>query len=63
MRDWWKYILAWFRWSDSAVCEMSNRGHGQDFHDYPDADIDGEPAPPMHFHTYTCRRCGKEFGI
>ncbi len=30
-----------------------------DMHDYPDSDI----ALPLHFYTYTCRHCGKEFQI
>ena len=54
----WKLFLAYTRWSKSAVCEMSKGLEGwADFHDYPD-DVDGVPD---HFHTLTCKRCGKEF--
>ena len=57
----WKWFLAYFRFSEKAVCEMSNAGHGVDYHDYPDAT---EPLNyPMHFYTYTCKRCGKKFTI
>lgn len=51
-----KWFLAYFRLSKRAVCEMSVGS--KDYHDYPDA---GEP--PMHFYTYTCKRCGKKFEI
>lgn len=50
-------ILAYFRLSKRAICEAS-RGK-RDFHDYPDATV----KTPMHFHTYQCERCGKEFSI
>lgn len=55
----WKYLLAWFHWSDKAVCEMSLYGY-RDFHDYNDAKGN---KTPWHFHTYECERCGKEFTI
>ena len=63
MKELWKYFLAWTRFSEKAVCEMSNRGHGMDFHDYPDAENFESSDSPMHFHIYKCKRCGKEFGI
>ena len=59
MKRLWMVFLAFFRLSESAVCEMS-KGHGlHDYHDYPD-DIHGEP---WHFTTLTCKRCGKDFTI
>lgn len=55
-----RWLLAHFRLSKSAVCEMSvGRGLHDDFHDYPDAD----PPYPWHLHVHRCRRCGKEFCI
>lgn len=39
----WKWILAMFRLSGKAVCEMSAMP-GHDYHDYPD-DIHGEGRP------------------
>jgi hypothetical protein len=53
----WKLFLAWTRLSKAAVCEMSKGS--VDFHDYPD----GTTPEPMHFHIYTCARCGKHFSI
>ena len=53
---WWRF-LAWARLSEKAICTMSI--NGRDYHDYPD----GHEQWPMHFHTYQCRRCGKEFSI
>jgi hypothetical protein len=56
----WQLFLARFHLSDKAVCEQSR---GRDlftcFHDYQDS----EEGVPMHFHTYTCKRCGKNFTI
>lgn len=53
----YSWLLASFRLSDSAVCEMSK---GLSPHaDFPD-DIDGYPD---HFCTLTCKRCGKHFTI
>lgn len=57
MRRAWTIFLAWTRLSLTAVCEAS-KGHA-DFHDYPD----GTVKEPMHFHIYTCERCGKHFSI
>ena len=60
MRRAFLWFLAFFRLSDSAVCEMSKgRGLYDDFHDYPD-DIN---KLPMHMVTLTCVRCGKRFCI
>lgn len=60
LRKAWPWVLARFRLSDAAVCEMSRgRGLADDYHDYPDSD----PPEPWHFHTHKCRRCGKEFTI
>jgi hypothetical protein len=54
---WW-WLLARFRLSDRAVCEMSRgRGPHEDFHDYED-DVHGLPD---HFALLTCKRCGKTF--
>lgn len=56
----WRWLLAYFRLSNSAVCEMSvGKGLGDDFHDWPD----GVANYPWHMHTHRCRRCGKEFEI
>lgn len=55
-----KWLLAYFRLSKKAVCEMSaNRGLYNDFHDYPDT-IDQYPE---HFQVLICARCGKGFYI
>jgi hypothetical protein len=55
----WKWFLAFFRLSPSAVCEMSiGRGLYDDYHDYPDAD-----GYPEHMIVKECRRCGKRFYI
>jgi hypothetical protein len=57
----WKLFLAHLHWSDKAVCEMSvGRGPLNDFHDWTDGTGLGTP---IHFHTYRCSRCGKEFQI
>lgn len=54
----WKWFLARFRLSESAVCEMSKgRGLADDFHDYPDDEL----GTPAHFVTLKCKRCGKSF--
>lgn len=54
-----KLVLAYFRLSKSAVCEMSvGRGMFDDFHDYHDSDMG-----PVHFHIHTCARCSKRFCI
>jgi len=59
LRKKWRRFLAYFRLSESAICEES-RGMGMiDFHDYHD-DIDGYPD---HFCKLKCKRCGKEFTI
>ena len=56
----WLLFLAHTRWSKRAVCVMSiGRGLYDDFHDYHDATF----PIPSHFHTYECKRCGKEFMI
>ena len=53
-----RWLLAYFRISKKAVCEMSKGlGMHNDFHDYPD-DVVGTPS---HFVIMTCRRCGKLF--
>ncbi len=55
----WKRFLAWMRWSDDAVCEMSiGLDYDNDYHDYPDDDLG-----PAHFVMLRCQRCGKEFCI
>lgn len=54
----WRRFLALYRLSNTAICEESRGEH--DYHDYPD---ESEFAPPMHFYTYRCARCGKEFTI
>jgi hypothetical protein len=59
---WVNTMLALFRLSDKAVCEISN--DNIDYHDYPDAATPEDPRPdPMHFYEYTCSRCGKKFFI
>jgi len=56
----WKLFLATFHLSDDAVCEMSEgRGIYNCFHDY----CDSVEKVPLHFHLYTCERCGKRFSI
>lgn len=57
MRNFWETIKAFFRWDLDAVCRQSTGK--ADYHDYPDGTID----TPMHFYTYTCKRCGKAFEI
>lgn len=57
MRRLWRMFLAWARLDLTAVCEMSEGMH--EFHDYPDGTI----KEPIHFHNYTCERCGKQFCI
>lgn len=60
IRRLWRWVQARFHWNDLAVCEMSvDREVYNDFHDY----CDSEEKVPMHFHAYTCVRCGKEFII
>lgn len=60
MKRLWLWFLAFWRLSDSAVCEMSKgRDAYHDFHDYPD-DVIGEP---FHMILLTCKRCGKQFFI
>jgi hypothetical protein len=54
-----KFLLARFRLSESAVCEMSAGKGEYDFHDYPDS-IEGKP---LHFYLLECKRCGKKFRI
>lgn len=55
----WKRLLAHFRLSKRAVCELS--AGERDYHDYRDAAP--EFRSPMHFYTYECERCGKAFTI
>lgn len=56
----WYRLLARFRLSNWAICEMSKgRGLHDDYHDYPDSTL-GEPE---HFVALVCKRCGKEFFI
>lgn len=60
MSWYWRLLLARFRLSKSAVCEMSaGKGTFDDYHDYPDS-IYGQP---WHFIDHTCKRCGKKFAI
>ncbi len=55
----WRLFLAFFRLSNTAICEMSvGRAEWNDFHDYPDGG-----QSPWHFYTYHCKRCGKRFTI
>lgn len=65
---WYIWYLAFFHLDDVVVCELSNYTwwdkdvglfHTKDYHDY----YDSEEGQPMHFHTYTCVRCGKKFTI
>jgi len=55
-----RWFLARFHLNDEVVCEMSFglKPH-EDYHDYQDS----EEVVPIHFHTYRCKRCGKEFSI
>lgn len=57
MKKLWKWFLARFHLSDSAVCEMSEGRGMNDYHDYQD-DVRGVPD---HFSILTCKRCGKDF--
>ena len=59
MRRLWLLFLAYFRLSESAICEMSKGCGMWDYHDYTD-DIH---KCPDHFVTLKCERCGKEFTI
>jgi hypothetical protein len=60
VRTLWRWFLARFRLSGSAVCEMSRgRPYYADYHDYPDS-VEGAP---YHFQFLTCRRCGKRFSV
>jgi hypothetical protein len=60
MRIIWMWFLARFHLSDAAVCEMSKgKGTHNDYHNYQDS----SDNMPLHFHTYQCKRCGKEFCI
>lgn len=63
IRRLWILFLARFRMSNEAICEAS-RGLGlyDDYHDWPDGDGINDPFP-WHFHTHTCKRCGKRFCI
>jgi hypothetical protein len=55
----WKLLVAFFRWDEKIVCEMS-KGRGlTDFHDYPDS----LTPEPWHFQQHICKRCGKSFSI
>lgn len=60
MRRLWRLFLAYWRLSESAICEMSvGRDAFNDFHDYPD-DADGIP---WHWGELKCKCCGKVFQI
>ena len=60
MKRLWKWFLARFHLSESAVCEMSKGlGPFEDYHDYDDS----EHGFPDHFVMMKCKRCGKEFFI
>jgi hypothetical protein len=52
-----RWLLAFFRMNDAAVCVMSEGK--KDYHDYPD----WPHGKPMHFHEEACKRCGKVFSI
>lgn len=55
-----RILLAYFRLSNAAICEMSiGLDANHDFHDYPD-DVDGGA---YHFMPLHCKRCGKRFYI
>ena len=59
---WCRRLLAYWRLNSDAICvESAGRGLYDDYHDYPDA-VDDDLGP-VHFYTYRCRRCGKEFRI
>lgn len=59
LKRWYRWLLAVFHLSESAVCEFS-RGLGpDDYHDYDDT----EEGQPYHFVLLTCKRCGKTFYI
>lgn len=56
----WKWFLARFHLSDTAVCELSaGLGSHEDYHDYQDS----EEGEPWHFIELTCKRCKKTFYI
>lgn len=56
----WRKLLATFRLSESAICEMSvGLPPHNDYHDYGD-DVGGMP---WHFCEMTCKRCDKKFYI
>jgi hypothetical protein len=56
----WRRFLAYFRLSQTAICEESRgRGEYDDFHDYPD----GTTGLPWHLMPLKCRHCGKTFRI
>ena len=57
MRRYLLWFLAYFHLSPKAVCELSS--DDRDYHDHTDATV----PEPMHFYTYTCRRCGRKFRI
>lgn len=61
MKQFCKWVLAFFHLSDAAVCELSaGRGLFDDFHDYQD---DPDAGEPWHFVARQCKRCGKWFYI
>ncbi len=58
-RRWWLLFLAWFHFSEYAVCEMSkDRGPYNDFHDWYDSD-----TGPFHMSEHHCSRCNTGFYI
>lgn len=57
IRRFFRWYLAYFHLSPRAVCELST--DDRDYHDH----TDGTVTQPMHFYTYTCRRCGRKFMI
>jgi hypothetical protein len=57
MRRYLRRLVAWLRWSGSAICEES--ADGRDYHDWPDS----IQAYPWHFTIHKCWRCGKEFTL
>lgn len=53
----WTWFVAFFGFSEKAVCYMASVGY--DYHDYHD----GVLGIPEHFIPHTCKRCGKDFWI
>ena len=61
----WRRFLAFYRLSNSAVCQESvgHDGH-HDYHDYTDSvEYHEDNLGAVHFYEYTCRSCVKRFYI